>query len=93
MAEREYDQQRARGAEQIEGKLRDLAKHEGVEIKFMRRDGGGPIMRHNEHDLVVSTSTKTQTAKFSDEQLADYPGRVGTAHTEAMLREIVRRLK
>lgn len=93
MADREYDQQRSEGASMIESKLREFAKHEGIDVVSCVWNKGRPIQERDTHELVASTGPKNQSAEFSDEQLADYPGRVGTEHTEAMIREVVRRLK
>lgn len=89
----EYDDQRALRAEQIVERLKALAKERGVEITDCGWDDRGGVIEHARHELAANTKSKSVTATFSDEQLADYPGKVGTGATEGMLREMVNRLK
>ena len=89
----EYEEQRANGASQIIARVKELAQQGDVEIDTCEWDGGGPVVKHARHELVVKAKNeKSASAIFSDEQLADHPGKVGTAATEAMLREMMRHL-
>ncbi len=89
MTEEEYATQRRAGSEQIIAKLREFAKERNIEIDAATWAPGAPAV---DHPLAVSADGKIATARFADEQLADYPGRVGTERTDAMLRELVQRL-
>jgi hypothetical protein len=89
MNEQEYAAQRGAGAEQIIAKLRELAKEQGIEIDAATWAHGAPNV---DHALTISADGRMAIATFADEQLADYPGRVGTARTDAMLRELVQQL-
>lgn len=89
MTEEEFAAQRRAGAEQIIARLREFAKERNIEIDAATWTHGAPAV---EHTLAVSTDGKIAIARFADEQLADYPGQVGTERTDAMLRELVQRV-
>ncbi len=50
------------------------------------------MVKRDKHILEISSGSKTMTGEFPDTWLADYPGRAGTEKTDALLREMVRRL-
>lgn len=87
-----YDEQRRKGAAQLLDQLKVLAQEAGVELVLCEWDGGELIDGREKHELVAGTKSSHARAEFSDEQLADYPGKAGTGAAEAMLRELVRSL-
>jgi hypothetical protein len=89
MRSADYKKQRLEGSKQIVAKLRELAKDRGFEIESIVWNRDGSLDERAAHELAISARGKSIIVKFSDEQLADYPGRVGTAKTDAMVRNIV----
>lgn len=88
-----YHQQRIDGARQIIEKANELAQLLGMTLDKCEWDHGQPIVYRRKHILWVASSGKTTTGEFPDEWLADYPGRVGMEKANAVLSEMIRRLR
>lgn len=87
------NEERHNGSIQIIERLKEMAQEEAVEITRCVWNGGGSILNRERQSLEVTTRDGSITVAFSDEQVADYPGRTGTERTEAMLRDVLRRLR
>ena len=80
-----YDKQRREGAEKVLRKAQDLAEVAGIELTRIAFDDGREIVLREKHVLILALGEKVVQIGLSDEALADYPGRVGTEATIAML--------
>lgn len=93
MTDTDYEKQRHGDASQIIERLRQVAKDRSLELTNCVWNGSGPLAGRESRTLAVETRNSSTSMRFSDKQLADYPGRTGTEKTEAMLQELVRRLQ
>lgn len=93
MSNKRYEEQRSEGAEQILKRAKQLAADAGIKIEKAEWDGGKPIAEKDNHSLSVTANGRTVSGQFPDEWLADYPGRAGNEKANAVLSEIIRKLK
>ncbi len=92
MAENAYELQRQEGAQEIINKAHEVARSAGISLDNCVWDNGQELVERNKHILKISSGRKSMTGEFPDTWLADYPGGAGTEKTDALLREMVRRL-
>jgi hypothetical protein len=89
--------ERLRSAEKIAAEVQRRALTAGIGPIGVTWDNGHRIVTKAHHILEVFRSNATSTAKFSDDELQNYPEGLNRARTEAklaaMVRELVRRLK
>ena len=88
-----YEEQRLEGAGQIIKAAEKLATEAGVKIERAEWDGGKPMAEKANHSLSITANGKTISGQFPDEWLADYPGRAGNEKANAVLSEMIRKLK
>lgn len=93
MSNARYEEQRSEGARQIIKVAEKLATEAGIKIERAEWDGGKLIAEKDNHSLSITANGKTISGQFPDEWLADYPGRAGNEKANAVLSEIIRKLK
>lgn len=87
-----YQQQRIGGAKQIIIMAHRLARAANIPLDKLEWDKGQQIVERPIHVLTVTSGVKSVTAEFSDDWLADYPGRVGTEKANHVLAGIIHQL-
>lgn len=83
------DAHRLAGANNIAARAREIATGLGVHVTACIWDDGREMAGRDDHILEIRTEDKSISGGFSDRQLMDYQGRVGTDHTEATLHEMI----
>ena len=84
-----YNQQRLQGKDQIEEYFHELAEERGITLDTCEWDQGREIGNRENHILEITSNGRRIRREFSDERLADYPGRVGNERTNAILNEMI----
>jgi hypothetical protein len=92
MHDRKSDAERLAGADAITSRAKELANELGIHIIECIWDEGREMADRDSHLLEILTEDRSISGSFSDEQLADYQGKVGTERTEATLGEMIRSL-
>ena len=87
-----YGEQRKKGALDIAALARTTAEEANITIVKCAWDNGQEMNEKSKHVLVLTSNENCVEAEFSDEQLADYPGRVGTEHTDSIILKMIRHL-
>lgn len=93
MSNAHYKEQRTEGAEQIIKVAEKFASEIGIKIERTEWDCGKPIAEKDNHSLSITANGKTISGQFPDEWLADYPGLLGNEKANAVLSEIIKKLK
>lgn len=88
-----YHHQRLEGARLIIEKTQEIAKESGVPIDKIEWDYGSPIQDRDFHILSITSGSRRVNERFNDEELADFPGRVGTRNTIIKIRAMIKSLK
>lgn len=87
-----YDEQRKQGAQKIAARAKAIAIESNISIIKCEWDNDQEISDIAVHKLVLGSDQNSIEVEFSDEQLADYPGKAGTERTDSTIREAVRHL-
>jgi len=88
-----YREQILEGAGQILKEAKKLAAEAAINIEKAEWDDGNPILERENHSLSITANAKTIAGLFPDEWLADYPGGVGNEKANAVLSEIIKKLR
>jgi hypothetical protein len=89
----DYHKQRLEGARLIDEEIRMISKKYNVEDIEVEWDRGEKIVDRNFHILKVSCRGVTVETRLSDENLADFPGVVGTETTKGIIKKLILDLK
>ena len=84
-----YQSQRLQGAREIIDTVNTFAKEKGFSLDSCVWDEGQEIVERLMHTLTITVGSKLSRGKFPDEWLADYPGKVGTEKTDALLMQMI----
>lgn len=93
MIDESYHKQRLEGAHLIIKKAEEMAKELNISIDKIEWDKGATIRDRESHILTVTSGSRMIQEKFSDESLADFPGKVGTESTTKKIRKIIQCLQ
>lgn len=88
-----YRQQRLEGARLIIEKIKEIALEAKVSLNKIEWDSNAPIADRAFHTLMIISGNKSIQEKFSDESLADFPGKVGTESTIKKIKSMIHALK
>lgn len=88
-----YYHQRLEGARLIIEKTQEIAKESSVSIDKIEWDKGFPIQDRDFHILSITSGGRRINERFNDEELADFPGRVGTRNTIVKIQAMIQSLK
>lgn len=92
MAENDYHEQRRLGAQEIVAMIRVTAHEAGLADIHCEWDYGHPMVERDNHILNLFFGKCSCQDTFSDEELADFPGKVGTERTKAKITAMIKTL-
>lgn len=92
MIDDRYKQQRLEGARLIIEKAKEIALEAKVSLDKIKWDFSAPIVERDFHVLMIISGNRNIQERFSDESLADFPGKVGTEITVKKIKNMIHAL-
>lgn len=92
MTENDYYHQRQVGAQEIMAMARQIAREAGLAELHCEWDHGRPIVERDSYTLKLASDNVSCQGTFSDEELADFSGKVGTQHTKSKITTMIKTL-
>ncbi len=93
MVDNSYHHQRIEGSHLIIEKVKEIALKSNIVLNKIEWNRGNPIAERDFHILEIVAGRKSIKERFSDESLADFPGKAGTENTIKKIRKMIQFLK
>lgn len=93
MTDTDYHNQRLLGAQQIIVVAEEMAHEAGLVAMHCEWDHGRPMIEKDNHTFKLSCGKSVSQETFSDEEITDFLGKVGTQPTRTKITAMIRTLR